>query len=113
MAKKDERDDLAERFPAPPPSAELPDTPKFDVKLPPPLGQRSPGSVVPGSHYKLAVAATAASSFVAPIIVLGVAGWWLDQRIHNGVSVFAFVGTVLGFIVGIVALLRVIQQLNG
>ena len=45
------------------------------------------------------------------VLVLGVGGWWLDQRLHSG-GICAFVGTVVGFIAGIVALLQVIRQLN-
>ena len=70
-----------------------------------------PGSASPGKYQKLAVAATAATSFVAPVIVLGVAGWWLDQRLHT-IGMCAFVGTVIGFVVGIVSLLGIIRQLN-
>jgi hypothetical protein len=112
MADKDERnDDFSKRFPAPPPSSDVPEAPKIEVKLPPREGRPQPGTVAPGGYQKLAVAATAASSFVGPILVLGVGGWWLDQRLHtNGTC--AFIGTVVGFIAGIFSLLRVIQQLN-
>jgi len=90
---------------------DLPETPKIDVKLPalPHVQQR--GSVAPGAYRKVAIAATAASSFISPILVLGVGGWWLDQRLHSG-GLCAFAGTVIGFIAGIVALLQVIRQLN-
>ena len=36
----------------------------------------------------------------------------IDQRLHSPVGICAFIGTVVGFIVGIISLLRVIQQLN-
>ena len=68
-------------------------------------------SVAPGSYRKVAIAATAASSFITPILVLGVGGWWLDQRFHTG-GILAFVGAVIGFAAGIIALLQVIRQLN-
>jgi hypothetical protein len=113
MADDGKRDkDLSKRFPAPPPSSELPEAPRIDVKLPPRQGTPQPGRVTPGAYQKLAVAATAATSFIAPIVVLGVGGWWLDQRLHSPIGICAFIGTVVGFIVGIVSLLRVIQQLN-
>ncbi len=111
MAEKDESEkDIPERFPAPPPPTRIPDAPKIEVKLPPVAGKQAPGTVTPGSYQKVAIAATAASSFIAPIIVLGLGGWWLDQRFH--INICAFIGTVLGFIVGILSLMRVIQQLN-
>jgi hypothetical protein len=113
MAEKSEREEeIPERFPAPPPPAAMPEAPKIEVKLPPLPGKPTPGTVAPGAYTKVAVAATAASSFITPIVVLGVGGWWLDQRLHFGISICAFIGTVLGFILGILALMRVIQQLN-
>ncbi len=113
MEEKDKRDqEIPERFPAPPPPTELPQAPRIDVKLPAPPGGPGAGRPAPGSYRKVAIAATAASSFIAPILVLGVGGWWLDQRLHTSVGICAFIGTVLGFIVGILSLMRVIKQLN-
>ena len=89
----------------------LPDAPKIDVKLPELPGAQQQGKVAPGAYRKVAIAATSASSFISPILVLGVGGWWLDQKLHSG-GICAFVGTVIGFIAGIVALLQVIRQLN-
>ena len=102
----------AERFAPPPHLPDVPEAPKIDVKLPSRESGPKQGTVAPGGYQKLAVAATAASSFIAPIIVLGAGGWWLDQRFHGSNGLFAFAGTVLGFIAGIVSLLRVIKQLN-
>ena len=113
MAENDEREkDIPERFPAPPPPTTIPAAPKFEVKLPPVAGKNAPGTVAPGAYQKVAIAATAASAFIAPILALGVGGWWLDQRLHSSIGICAFIGTVLGFIVGILSLMRVIQQLN-
>jgi hypothetical protein len=110
--KPDEAFDRPSRFPAAPAPANIPVAPKVEVKLPPHPDTPQKGSVVPGGHQKLAVAATAASSFVTPIIVLGAGGWYLDQKLHHQIALLAFAGTLLGFIVGIMALLRVIQQLS-
>lgn len=104
-------DDIEKRFPVPPPSSELPEAPKIEVRLPPASDPLRRGAVKPGGYRKLAIAATAASTFVAPILVLSVGGWWLDQRLHTS-GICAFIGAIVGFIAGIVSLLRVIQQLN-
>ena len=105
-------DDLAGRFPRPPSEPEIPEAPKIDVKLPPREGRPTPGAVKPGAYRKVAIAATAASTFITPIIVLSLGGWWLDQRMHSSTGIFAFLGALVGFVVGIISLLRVIQQLN-
>ena len=113
MAERVEREEeVPERFPAPPPPTAIPEAPKIDVKLPPVAGKQASGAVAPGAYRKVAIASTAASSFIAPILVLGVGGWWLDQRLHTSVGICAFIGTVLGFIVGVLTLMRVIRQLN-
>ncbi len=113
MAENEDRGEGdADRFAAPIRSTDVPEPPKVAVQLPPRAGKPQPGTVAPGSYQKVAIAATAASSFIAPILVMGVGGWWLDQRLHTSIGICAFVGTVVGFIVGILSLLRVIQQLN-
>ena len=101
-----------QRFPAPPSVGHVPDAPNVNVTLPPNPDKPQKGTVAPGAYNRLAVSATAASSFVTPILVLGVGGWYLDQKMHNQTAYLAFGGTVLGFIVGIFALMRVIQQLS-
>jgi hypothetical protein len=114
MEDKERRDDdLAKRFPTPPPSSELPEAPRIEVKLPPRPGSQGAPGPKPGSYRKAAIAATAASTFVTPVLVLAVAGWLLDQRLHTKIGICAFVGTVLGFIVGVVSLQRVLKQLSG
>jgi F0F1-type ATP synthase assembly protein I len=108
--KRDDDKEIRDRFPASPAGPEIPEAPRIDVKLPPRADSPQPGRARPGAYRKLAIGATAASSFVAPIIVLAVGGMWLDHRLHT--SIWAFVGALVGFVAGIVSLLRIIQQLN-
>lgn len=109
MEHKDEADDALSGIPEPP---GVPEPPRIAVKLPPHGGAARPGSVRPGGYQKLAIASTAASSFVTPVIVLGLGGYYLDQRLHHQTSWFAFAGTMLGFVVGVMALLRIIGRLS-
>lgn len=96
----------------PMPMSDLPEPPSIQASLPPRPDVPQKGTVAPGGYQKLAVAATAASSFIAPIIVLGLGGWWLDQKLHLQPALLGFVGTLLGFVVGIISLMRVIKQLS-
>lgn len=107
----EEDDDLKERFPEMPPLPDLPEAPKLAPILPPHPSKPQPGAVAPGSYNKMAIGATAASSFITPIIVLSVGGYLLDQKLHSS-PWMAFLGVVVGFVVGLVALLNVMKKLS-
>ena len=107
----EEETKFSKRFPTLPDVPELPNVPKVEAKLPPRPSERK-GSVEPGSYNKMAIAATAASSFIMPIIVLSVGGWWLDQKLKHETAWFAFCGVLVGFVVGTSALLNVIKRLS-
>ncbi|HZP80427.1 MAG TPA: AtpZ/AtpI family protein [Chthonomonadaceae bacterium] len=106
-----EQDALQSRFPDLPPMPEAPDVPKLSPKLPPHPKQPGEGDFQPGSYNKMAIAATAASSFIMPIIVLSVAGWWLDGKLHTA-PWLAFTGVLVGLIAGVASLLNVIKRLE-
>gem|GEM_PF-2912104 len=108
---EEEEPPIEKRFPAMPPLPNLPEVPKYDAKLPDINAPRR-GTVEPGAYGKMAVAVTAATSFVMPVIVMGGGGWLLDQKLKHETAWFALVGVVVGFFVGVVALLRVIQKLQ-
>src|SRR5271170_1156173 len=92
-AKSEAREDeenLLRRFPKVPAAPDVPDVPKLKPTLPPhPDRSTRPGKVEPGSYNGLVVAATAASSFIMPIMVLTVVGWFLDSRLHHATYWFA------------------------
>src|SRR5581483_8359396 len=108
---EEERENLINRFPDVPPGPEVPEPPKIKSKLPPHPAKPEPGSFQPGSYNKMAIAATAASSFIMPIIVLSVAGWWLDGKLHTA-PWLAFTGVLVGLIAGVASLLNVIKRLE-
>lgn len=90
---------------------EVPLPPKIPVNLPPHPAQRKPSGVEPGSYRNTALASQAATSFIAPIMVLGVGGAWLDTKFHTG-GIVTVVGFILGFVVGVVGLLRIVNRMN-
>jgi hypothetical protein len=109
---REEQDDLQSRFPEVPPAPHVPEPPKMTQPLPPHPAKPRPGAVEPGGYNKLALATTAASSFIMPIIVLSVGGWWLDQKLHHTTFWIAFIGVMLGMIVGVSALLNVVKRMQ-
>ena len=91
---------------------DLPEVPKLDPVLPPhPTAGQGPRAA-PGSNRKAAIATTAASAFVMPVLVLSVGGYYLDKKLNHAVPWFAIAGVVVGMVVGITALLRIIQKLE-
>ncbi len=110
--EREEQDDLEARFPRVPPAPPVPEAPKLTMPLPPHPSKPRPGAVEPGSYNKLALATTAATSFIMPIIVLSVGGWWLDQKLHHITPWFAMAGVLLGLVVGVSALLKVVRRLE-
>ncbi|MCS6775290.1 MAG: AtpZ/AtpI family protein [Chloroherpetonaceae bacterium] len=108
----EEPEALTGRFPEVPAVPELPDVPEVSPELPPHPERPRPGPVAPGSYGKMAVAATAATSFIMPVIVLGYAGWWLDQKFRHTTAWFSLLGVILGFAAGVAALLKSIRQLS-
>ena len=107
--QQDEKDDLRKRFPDVPPMPEVPHAPKVEVQLPPHPG-RKPG-VQAGEYNKLALGAMAASSLITPVIVLAVGGYLLDKK-FNSAPWGAFIGLVVGFLVGVSSLMRIIRRLQ-
>ncbi len=91
---------------------DLPEVPKLAPVLPPHPGKAAERGQGPGSNQKAAIATTAASAFVTPVLVLSVGGYFLDKKIHDAVPWFAMLGVVVGMIVGITALLRIIKKLE-
>jgi hypothetical protein len=111
--EEDEAETLLKRFPEMPPVPDVPETPKLVPKLPPhPEKVRAEKRIEAGSYNKMAIAATAASSFIAPIVLLGAGGWWLDQKLKHEVAWLAFLGVVVGFVVGVTSLLGTIRRLS-
>ena len=107
-----EQDDLAGRFPRMPRSPEIPEAPKLDVKLPPHPDTPKPGDVQPGQYNKMALALVSATAFVMPVIVLALVGYMVDQAMKHTTAWFAFAGVMLGMVVGLTALMRILNRMN-
>ena len=110
--QEDEADALLKRFPAVPPLPnDVPEPPKIKVDLPPHPNKPIPGASNATDIRSSALAYQAASSFIMPIILLGLLGWFLDGRFHkNGIITVVFF--ILGFVVGVVSLLNVVNKMN-
>jgi F0F1-type ATP synthase assembly protein I len=99
------------RFPTLPNAPTLPDAPRYEAKLPD-ISKPRPGAAAPGAYSKIAIAATAATSFIVPIIVLSVGGYFLDKKLNNTTPWFAMLGLIVGLAAGISALLKIIAKLQ-
>ena len=110
MEKPD--DERAEENKSPDVAPDAPIVPKFTVSLPPRPAPPESRAAAQRQSGNTALALSAVSAFVAPIIVLVVAGWLLDLKLHHTTYWFSLLGAVLGLVVGISSLVRTLQKLN-
>lgn len=110
-SEKIEKDLLGELSYVPKPN-ELPEVPQINVKLPEIPKEPELGGFAPAHYRSVGIALNVATSFIAPILVLGVGGMLLDKQVGNTTSWFALAGTLIGLIAGVMGLLRAIQTLN-
>lgn len=89
---------------------EPPAPPKLDPKLPP--HPAKPDTQQAADYSKAAIASTAASAFIMPIIILCLGGYLLDVHLKHTISWLAAIGVVLGLVVGITALMRILERLS-
>ncbi|HEV2472740.1 MAG TPA: AtpZ/AtpI family protein [Chthonomonadales bacterium] len=112
-AEADSLDPLLGRMPEAPPPPDAPEPTRIDPALPPRPGTRRAGQPQPGEYRNMGLAYSAASSFIIPVIALAVGGYLLDRALRHSTDWFAFVGVLVGMLVGVSSLMRVMNRLNG
>jgi F0F1-type ATP synthase assembly protein I len=93
-------------------SHDAPEPPRLNPKLPAHPESTKPDAGTIASYSNSAIATSAVSSFVTPIIVLCLGGYWLDQRMQHKTPWFAMVGVVVGLVLGTSSLMRVLNRLS-
>jgi F0F1-type ATP synthase assembly protein I len=99
-------------IPLPPTPAlpELPKPPAPNVRLPKP---RNPGSSSQAEEYRrMGVAYTIPIALIAPVIVLTLAGTWLDKKLFGGGSGLTIGGAILGLVVGVRNVISMVSRLD-
>ena len=96
------------RLPEVPAIPELPHAPKLSPALPP---RPKPPSEERTDLQKAGIAYTLPASLIAPIIVLTIAGYWLDERFHKSPA-FTIAGALLGAVSGFINMIRIANKLN-
>lgn len=103
MSESDE-----ERIPKVPPIPDLPKAPELRPNLPAkpqhPSSERT-------DLQKAGIAYTLPASLIAPVIVLTIGGYWLDQKL-NKYPIFTITGALLGTISGFINMIRIANKLN-
>ena len=90
-----------EALPELPPVPDLPAAPVLKPKLPPHPGRTARATEEQASARQMGLAYVLPTALVAPIVLLTLAGYWLDGRFHlspYGTLGGALLGTVSGFI---------------
>jgi F0F1-type ATP synthase assembly protein I len=86
---------------------DLPEAPRLEPHLPPIPKERADE----GDYRRAGLAYTIPAALVAPILVLTLGGAWLDERLHRSPA-FTLAGAVLGFVVGMINMVRIAGKLN-
>ena len=107
MALGDENE-REEQLPEVPAIPELPTVPKLSPALPP---RPKPPAEERTDLQKAGIAYTLPASLIAPIIVLTIAGYWLDERFHKSPA-FTIGGALLGAVSGFINMIRIANKLN-
>lgn len=98
-----------EKLPEVPSAPRLPDAPVIRADLPArPTESQSEGLK---QYRNMGIAYTIPMALLAPIVVLLVGGWWLDQRFHKS-PVFTLAGALVGTVVGFINMFRLASRLN-
>ena len=107
MPEEDDRG--REAVPELPETPDLPRTPELNPVLPPrPL---RPAEEKASDLQKAGIAYTLPASLIAPIIVLTLAGYWLDERFGKSPA-FTISGALLGAVTGFINMIRIANKLN-
>ena len=86
----------------------LPDVPTLKPNLPP-RPDRARGEVT--ETQRMGLAYTLPAALIAPIVVLTLAGYWLDSRFHKS-PYFTLGGALLGAVSGFINMIRIANRLN-
>lgn len=87
--------------------ARLPEVPRLEPKLPPRPRPTKDAEMEP---HRMGLAYVVPAALAAPVIVLTVLGAWGDARLHWGWLTPA--GAVLGFVCGLVNMVRITTRLG-
>ena len=108
-AEGDNEDDSAkpEHLVVPPPTA-----PRLDPRLPAhPKEQHSAKQDITG-YGKAAMATSAGSAFLTPILTLCIGGYLLDQKLHHEMAWLSMLGVIVGLALGITSMMRILNRLS-
>ena len=97
------------KLPELPPVPTLPEAPRLSPSLPP--RPKAPHEEEPSQYQRMGLAYTIPASLVAPILVLTLAGYWLDGHFHKS-PYFTLGGALLGTISGFINMIRIANKLN-
>ncbi len=101
------------RIPDVPSLPNIPQAPELKPVLPPRPSKAMPMQTTQSQSVgKAALASMAATSFIMPIIILALGGYWLDTRLKHSTFWFAGLGVLVGMAVGINSLMRLLERLN-
>jgi F0F1-type ATP synthase assembly protein I len=97
-----------ESLPEVPAIPTLPDVPTLKPDLPHMPKPRGEGAT---EQQRMGLAYTLPAALIAPIVVLTLTGYWLDNRFHKS-PYFTLGGALLGAVTGFMNMIRIANRLN-
>ncbi len=89
-----------------------PDAPRLDPKLPAHPEKKQAVHEDLSGYSKAAMATSAGSAFLTPILTLCVGGYLLDQKLHHETAWLSMLGVIVGLALGITSMLRILNRLS-
>jgi hypothetical protein len=100
------------RWPEVPKVPALPETPEYRPNLPP-LNRKSPSREQDEEEgRRMGLAYVLPTALIAPVVLLTLVGYWIDQYRGGRDSWFTLGGALLGILSGFVQMIRIANRLN-
>ena len=107
----DPDEERAKAWPELPDLPELPEAPLLKPTLPPLKGRTARQIEGEDTARRMGLAYVLPTALIAPIVIITLAGWWLDDHFHKS-PWFTLGGALLGTVSGFVNMIRIAGKMD-
>ena len=110
-SRDDPEEERTEAWPEVPAVPNLPEAPVLKPNLPPREKRTAREVEDQADARRMGLAYVLPTALVAPIVLLTLAGWWLDNHFHKS-PYFTLGGALLGTVTGFINMIRIAGKLD-
>jgi F0F1-type ATP synthase assembly protein I len=110
-SRYDPDEEGAEALPKLPPVPDLPDAPVLKPNLPPREKRSAKEKEEQADARQMGLAYVLPTALAAPVVLLTLAGWWLDNHFHKS-PYFTLGGALLGTVSGFINMIRIAGKMD-